>query len=147
MPLSPDLIRSTYPLPAYNYRVSVGGEDARFSEVSGLMIEHESTTYRHGLSYREGEALLTDRLDKFIEVKFKRGVVLGQGMLEAWLAERSRETVEVGLCDQEGNVVVGWRLAEAVPIRLEASSFEASTNDVAIETLDVMAAGISLEFH
>ena len=45
-----------YPLAAYNYRVTVAGTTMSFSEVSGLAVEYEKVTYRHGLSFREGES-------------------------------------------------------------------------------------------
>ena len=41
-------IKATYPLPSYNYRVTVGSDVLSFSEVSGLSVEHEPVTYKHG---------------------------------------------------------------------------------------------------
>ena len=40
--------RATYPIPSYNFRVSVGSESVSFTEASGLTMEYETLTYRHG---------------------------------------------------------------------------------------------------
>ena len=65
----------------------------------------------------------------------------------AWLKEKAVRAVQVSLCDEQGQPVVSWRVAKALPVKLEAPTFSADTNEVAIESLDVMAAGISIEYH
>ena len=47
------------PVPAYSFRVTVGGQSAGFSEVSVLTIERDTVSYSHGLSHWEGERLIT----------------------------------------------------------------------------------------
>ena len=49
--------RAKYPLAAYNFRVTVGGSAMSFTEVSGLVREYQTLTYKQGLSYWEGEAI------------------------------------------------------------------------------------------
>ncbi len=53
-----DQIKSSYPLPAYNYRVTVlrDGEALvlSFAEVSGLSLQYDPVTYKHGLSFALG---------------------------------------------------------------------------------------------
>jgi hypothetical protein len=44
--LTTDQIKTDYPLPVYNYRVEIGGDAVAFSEVSGLSIAYEVTTYK-----------------------------------------------------------------------------------------------------
>ena len=46
MALTKDEIKAAYPLPAYNYKVEIGSDTVAFSEVSGLSISHETTTYK-----------------------------------------------------------------------------------------------------
>ena len=45
MALTTDDIKKSYPLPVYNYKVEIGGVAIAFTEVSGLTIEYETTTY------------------------------------------------------------------------------------------------------
>lgn len=139
--------KSHYPLPAYNYRVVVDGATLSFSEVAGINVEYDTVTYRHGLSAWEGESIAKYRVDKYIPITLKKGTVKGINVLYDWLndQEQSTRTLELSLCDEKGEPVVTWRVAKALPVKLEAPIFDAASNEVAIESLEVMAAGISVE--
>ena len=49
--------KARYPLPVYNFRVTIDGTSMSFSEVSGINLEYDTVTYRHGLSFWEGEGI------------------------------------------------------------------------------------------
>ena len=68
MALSPEEIKQRYPLPVYNFRVTIGEDLVSFSEVSGLVMEYETITYQHGLSFMEGEGIRRFVYKKFIPV-------------------------------------------------------------------------------
>lgn len=147
MPLSKDQIAAAYPLPAYNFRVDVEGVTMGFAEVSGILLQRDVLTYRHGLSYLEGEQIKTCRNERWTQVSLKKGIVRGLTALREWLDEGSdtRRAVDVHLCDAQGEPVVTWHIAKAVAVKLEAPALDPSDNTVAVETLEIMAAGISLE--
>lgn len=136
-----------YPLTTYGYRVSLGGADVSFSEVSGLTIEYETTTYRHGLSFAEGEMIVRHRIDKFVPLTLKKGVVHGLKVLRDWLASGETRTLDINLCDEQGVPVVTWHIGKAIPVKLEGPALNASSNDAAIESLELRVARISLEHH
>ena len=46
MALTKEQIKTEYPLPVYNYRVEIGPDAVAFSEVSGLNIAYETTTFK-----------------------------------------------------------------------------------------------------
>ena len=46
MATTTDDIKAAYPLPVYNYRVEIGSDAVSFSEVSGLSISYDTTTYK-----------------------------------------------------------------------------------------------------
>ena len=46
MALSKDDVKTAYPLPVYNYKVEIGSDTVAFSEVSGLNVSYETTTYK-----------------------------------------------------------------------------------------------------
>lgn len=144
-----DVARRDYPLPAYNFRVTVDGTAIAFAEVSGISVDHEAVTYRHGLSFSEGEEIETFYFDSFIPVTLKRGVVLGSRPLALyeWLKNEEVRGLEVSLCDETGTPLLAWRIRRAVPVKLEAPSFDAKTNEVSIESLELKARGISLVAH
>lgn len=136
----------SYPLPVYNFRVTVDGRAMSFSEVSGIQVEYESVTYRHGLSFLEGERIKTFRFDSFIQVTLKRGIVPGSDPLffHRWLTSKELRPLEVSLCDEDGVPVLLWRITHCVPVKLEAPSFSADSNDVAIGSVELKARGVSL---
>ncbi|MEZ4453509.1 MAG: phage tail protein [Nannocystaceae bacterium] len=136
--------RADYPMVAYNFRVTVGAVTASFSEVSGLSREHETVTYRHGLSFREGEVITKFHLAKYAPITLRRGVFRGAAPLYAWLEGAGERPLTITLCDERGEGVIEWRVARALARKLEAPTFDASAGEVAVEALEVMAAGISV---
>ena len=137
---------SAPPLPAYSFLATVGGQSAGFSEVSGLAIERDTVSYSHGLSHWEGERLITYPSARHRQLSLKRGVVPGDGSFFDWLVGSDAEArpMDLSLIDSSGAPKVTWRIKEAIPLRLTGPVLNASSNEVAIDTLDVMAAGISV---
>ena len=146
MALSPDEIRQQYPLPVYNYRVTIGSEVASFSEVSGLSMKYETVSYRHGLSFIEGETLLRFVYEEAVAITMKKGVVKDHAFLYAWFSEKKpKNNIQVSLCDENGQALVQWKIGSALPVKLDAPTFDANANDVAIDTLEIMASIITVE--
>lgn len=137
--------RASYPLAAYNFRVLIDAEALRFARVSGLQREHQTLTYRHGLSCFEGEQIAKYRIDKYVPVTLERGCMTSPSYLHTWLEEKKPRMVEIHLCDAQGAPVLTWRIARAIAVKLTAPALDASTSEVAIESLEIMAAGISIE--
>lgn len=138
---------ASYPLAAYNFRVTVGSVVMGFAEVSGLVREYQTLTYRHGLSFAEGEQIVRWRIDQFSDMSLKRGVVKGLAELRDWLEAGDMRSLNVSLCDEQGTPVVSWRVQKALPVRLDAPELQASSNSAAVETLALKVAGISVESH
>jgi phage tail-like protein len=139
--------RARYPLVAYNFRVTVGEAAMGFSEVSGLAREYQTLTYKHGLSYWEGEEITKFRYDKYVQVTLKKGVIAGAGALAEWLESVEKKSLSVSLCDENGTAVVTWQIKKALVTKLEAPALTANSNEAAIETLTLMASGITVEHH
>ena len=136
---------SGYPLPAYSFRVTIGGTTLSFAEVSGIEVKYETATYRHGFSFSEGEDISSFHFDSFIPITFRRGIARGRSELFAWLEAKELRPVDVSLVDEKGAAVVRWKIAKAIATKLSAPALDAKSNDVAIESLEVMARAISLE--
>jgi phage tail-like protein len=139
--------RLRYPLAAYNFVVNVGDVAMSFTEVSGLVREHQTLTYRHGLSYWEGESIVKLTFDKYVPVTMKRGLVLGRKSLYDWLESTEPRTMTVSLCDDSGSPAVTWHVRKALATKLDAPNLVASGNDAAVETLTLMVSGITVEYH
>jgi phage tail-like protein len=139
--------RVRYPLTTYSYRVSLGGAEVSFSELSGLTIDYETTTYRHGLSFAEGEIIVRQHLDKYVPLTLKKGVVYGLKVLCDWLASGETRTLDINLCNEQGAPAVTWHIVKAIPVKLSGPTLSASGNEVAIDSLELRVTGISIEHH
>ena len=136
------------PLTAYNFLVFLAGTTMGFSEVSGLVVEYGTVTYKHGLSFQEGELIQLYRHDKYIPVTMKKGIVRGATRFYRWFKSMDVRNMDVSLCDEDGIPAVTWHIGKALPIKISAPSLDASKEDeVAIDTFELMAAGISIEHH
>lgn len=136
---------SRHPLMAYNFRVTIAAKTIGWKEVSGLARQHETLSYQHGLSFREGERLVKYRLDKHAPITLKKATVTLESMvLYAWLETKIELPMEISLCNARGVALVSWRIERAIPVKLTGATFDAASNEISIDTFEVMAAGISV---
>jgi phage tail-like protein len=148
-------IKTNYPLPAYNYRVEIAGVAVGFSEVSGLSIKRETTTYKEsptGGGAPGPVAMYMPSQRSNATITLKKGLVRKNsvGTLYKWLASTELNLIEkkdiyVRLCDEKGEAVISWKVLNAFPTKLDAPSFSATSNDAAIESMELMADSISIE--
>lgn len=157
---SKDKIKVAYPLPVYNYRVTlqIGGKPVvvGFSEVTGLSVEYESVTYKHGLSFLSGDQIIPG-MRQPVKLTLKRGIVSNAtaGLLYEWidraysdpLSLETKRDILIDLCDEAGEPVVRWKVRKALPVKLEAPTFSAESNDVALEAMELAAAGLTVDYQ
>ncbi|MEM1255787.1 MAG: phage tail protein [Cyanobacteria bacterium P01_H01_bin.21] len=143
-------IQNTYPIPVFYYSVTIDNEEPiAFSEVSGLAIEYETITYKDGLSYREGSKHMPG-LGTPVNVTLQKGIVKGDSYLLDWINTIKLNTVEkrdltISLLNEAGEPTVSWVVKNAFPKKLDAPSFNASSNEVAIESLELMASDLEIK--
>lgn len=150
-------VKATYPLPAYNYRVTILNdgktETIGFSEVSGLTAAYDPVTYKDGFSFAMGHAMIPG-MAKPVSVTLKRGLTRTGVYLHEWLEASSHGRIAAGvkrdvlidLCDEAGNPVIRWTVAAAMPVKLDAPAFNASSSEVAIASLELVAPKVKVEF-
>lgn len=155
MALSKNELKTLYPLPVYNYRVEIGGDAVAFSEVSGLSIGFEKTTYKE--SPTEGgspgpRVMQMPAQPTLPTLTLKKGLVRGRSIptLYAWINDIQTNLVEkkdlfVRLCDEHGTPVISWKVINAFPTKLDAPTFDANSNDVAVESMELAADRIVME--
>jgi phage tail-like protein len=155
MALSKSDIKTAYPLPSYNYRVEIAGAAVGFSEVTGLSIKHETTTYKESPSAGGAPGPVVMHMPaqrSHVTVTLKKGLVR-KGSVAAlynWISaiqinQVDKKDVFVRLCDEKGDAVISWKVMNAFPTKLDAPSFTATSNDVAIETMELMADSVQVE--
>jgi phage tail-like protein len=155
MALSKSEIKTAYPLPAYNYRVEIAGVAIGFSEVSGLSISRETTTYKESPTAggAAGPVMMNMPSQRAsASISLKKGLVKTTSVatLYSWinsiqLNQVEKKDIYVRLCDESGNAVISWKVINAFPKKLDAPSFSASSNDAAIESMELMADAIFIE--
>ncbi len=158
MTQSTDAIKASYPLPVYNYRVTIldGGAATilGFSEVSGLAVEYEAVTYKHGWSFLMGDNIIPG-MRKPIQVTLKQGLTKNADFLQKWLnksylepwSKTAKRDILIDLCDEKGLPVVRWKLKQALPTKLEAPTFTASSNEVAIISMELIVADLETDYN
>jgi len=77
----------------------------------------------------------------------KRGIFRGIKVLSDWLASGESRAIGVSLCDETSLPVVTWHIAKAVPVKLEGPTLSANGSEAAVESLELIVSGISLEHH
>lgn len=145
MALPKDAIKTGYPLPSYNYKVILESDTLAFSEVSGLNIEYERVIYKHGFSYLMGSNIIRAQRNA-ITITLRRGVVAKRNQLYGWLTSNSVKDISIDLCDEIGNPVIRWKVSKAQPLKMEGPAFNANGNDVAIESVELIAQDIQIEY-
>lgn len=139
----------TDPFRAFNFRVEFDGLTVgSFSECSGLTAEGDSVDYREGtdipLTVRKLMALR-----KYTNIVLKRGYTTN-GELWSWYKNiangiADRRNGSIILMDEERNEVMRWQVENAWINKIEAPTFNATANEVAIESCELVHEGLALE--
>lgn len=137
------------PYRAFNFRVDIDGTSvAAFSEVSGLSAEGDPVEYREGT-----DVPLTVRklvgLRKYTNITLKRGYVQNDTFWK-WYQNIAngvpdRRNGTITLMDEARKEVMRWNFENAWINKVEGPSFNASGNEVAIESVELCHEGLTLE--
>lgn len=116
-----------------------------FSEVSGLQVEVEIEDYQEG-----GVNEFVHKLPKGIKYSnlvLKRGItdsdVLWKWHQDITRGRISRKNGRIIILDYMGDEKWQWEFKEAYPVKWIGPEFKADSNNVAIETLELVHKGIS----
>jgi len=151
-------IKNTYPLPAYNYRVTImydgRAETIGFSEVAGLSMGYDPVTYKDGFSFVMGDRIIPG-MAKPINLTLKKGLTKNGDYLQKWIEKSyqdpfsggAKRDVVIDLCDESGMPVIRWTVADAMPVKLDAPAFVAANNEVAIASMELVAARLKVEYN
>lgn len=141
-----------YPIPTYNYKVRFNTPQSKvvsFTEVSGLTIQHDEVVYRTGLSFKKGFTIKRG-FAKPIQIQLKKGMLAGAGAhddvhrLQKAFFDYDQLNIFIDLCDTSGNKLISWQVIGAVPMKFELPSLQASSNDIAVESVELLARDLIL---
>lgn len=138
-----------YPLPKFHFLVEWGAQSISFSEVSGLDAETEVIEYRHGASPEFSKRKMPG-MQKFSNVTLKRGVFKSDNDYYAWfntvnMNKIERRDVIVSLLNEAHEPVMVWKIKNAWPTKIQSTDLKADANEVAIESMELVHEGLSIE--
>jgi phage tail-like protein len=145
------------PLPAFCFKFDLfgkgSGDQAFFKSVSGLSYEAEVVEVREGG--------VNDTTFKLVGPMKWKNLVLKQGFValqpqqestlldwrEKWMTgeEMTRATGKIILLDTALNEMATWTFFRGWPIKWEISEFDASKNELSIETLEIAHEGLKFQ--
>jgi phage tail-like protein len=136
------------PYAQYNFMVEIDGVTrAGFTECSGL------TTEQDVIEYREGNETATMRklpgLRKYSNIALKRGFTQDK---ELWDWRKTtidgateRRSGAIVLLDEGRNEALRWNFAEGWICKWEGPALNSTTNEAAIESLEICIENLELE--
>jgi phage tail-like protein len=136
------------PFQGYRFRLQIEGiQRAGFRECTGLDSTQDPVEYREG-NEKEPTVRKLAGLVKYSNVVLKWGVTDEKELWE-WRQEimkgnyaTKRKSVTITLMDDVGNDKAEWRVTNAWPSKWTGPSFNATSNDVAIQTLELAHEGV-----
>lgn len=136
-----------YPYKKYNYKVLIDNDEAAgFSEVSAPDISSDPVEYREGnmAGMTPGKQ---PGIIKYSNVTLKNGVTDSQVFVD-WMktvlsGQVERKTVVITLMDDAMAEVASWQLEKAWPTKYTAPDLNATSNEVAIESLELVTEGVT----
>ena len=137
------------PYRSFNYRLEIDNEEiGGFSEVGGLTAEGDPVEYREGNEAENHVRKLTG-LRKYANLTLKRGYVKDNTLWE-WFVNIAngvddRRAVDITLMDEAHNDVMTWSAEGAWINKIEGPGFNATGNEVAIESVELCHEKLTFE--
>ena len=137
------------PYRAFNFQLEIEGVPlGAFSECSGLTAEGDAVDYRDGTDLQNNVRKLVG-LRKYSNITLKRGYTQDKSLWQWYMNINNglpdRRNVTIMLMNEEHAAVLRWHAENAWINKIEAPSFKASGNEVAIESVELVHEGLTIE--
>lgn len=137
------------PYRSYNFLVEIDSMTrAGFRECSGLDSSQDPIEYREG-DRKTNTVQKLPGLIKYSNITLKRGMTTDTYLWEWYQAVTNRtektKTISIVLMNDNFEEVRRWSVDSAWPSKWTGPSFNATGNEIAIETLEIAHEGLKLE--
>jgi phage tail-like protein len=131
----------TDPYRGFNFKVEIDGiSEAGFQECSGLDATTDVQEYREGTDSNHVRHLTG--LNKYSPITLKRGITdstsLWQWRQKVIDGKTERKNVSIVLYNEAQEEKLRWNLRNAWPSKWTGPTFNATSNDVAIESMEIV---------
>lgn len=138
-----------YPILKFHFQVEWGGTKIGFTEVSGLDVETEVVEYRHGASPEYFKTKMPG-MQKWSNITLKRGTFANDNEYYNWwntvkLNTIERRDITISLLNESHEPVVVWKVKNAWPTKVQSTDLKADGNEVAIESMELVHEGLSIQ--
>jgi phage tail-like protein len=136
------------PYRSFNFEVIVDGVRSAFSECSGLTADGDAVDYREGTDMQPNVRKLMG-LRKYTNITLKRGYTQDNSLWQ-WYTNianglADRRNVTITLMNEERKAVIRWHAENAWINKIEGPGFKASSNEVSVESVDLVHEGLTME--
>lgn len=137
------------PYRGYNFVLEIDNvPKGAFSEVGGLTADGDSVDYREGTDKQPNVRKLMG-LRKFVNLTLKRGYTQDKALWQWYVnimnGADDRRNVTIVLLNERREAVLRWHAENAWINKIEGPALKASSNDVAMESLELVHEGLTLE--
>ena len=137
------------PYRSFNFQLVIDGVPlGAFSEASGLTADGDAVDYREGTDLQSNVRKLVG-LRKFTNITLKRGYTQDRSL---WVwhqnivnGQPDRRNVTIVLMNEARQPVLSWHAENAWVNKIEGPSFKASGNEVAMEAVELVHEGLTIE--
>ena len=137
------------PLRAFNFQLEIDGVPlGAFSEASGLTADGDAVDYREGTDVQQNVRKLPG-LRKYTNLTLKRGYTQDRALWR-WYGnivngQPDRRDVTIVLLNEARQPVLTWHAESAWVNKIEGPSFKAAGNEIAMESVELVHEGLTLE--
>ncbi len=133
------------PYQSYRFKVELDGiQRGGFKEASGLETSNDVVEYREG--DKPSTVTKLSGMTKYSNITLKGGMTDDHSLID-WKkktidGKTERKNGSIILCDDAGEEKLRWNFVEAWIVKWTGPTFNAMTNDVAIESIEIAHEGL-----
>jgi len=137
-----------WPMPKFYFSVDIDDlTDLPFQEVSGLEVEADNISYRHGNDPSFGTIQMPG-IKKSGNLILKKGVFANETLFNSLISKirlntYKRMTVVIRLMDETTEPRMTWEINNAFPLKYTSTEMNSESSEAAIESIEFSHQGIS----
>ena len=137
-----------WPMPKFYFSVDIDDlTDLPFQEVSGLEVEADNISYRHGNDPSFG-TIQMHGIKKSGNLILKKGVFANETLFNSLISKirlntYKRMTVVIRLMDETTEPRMTWEINNAFPLKYTSTEMNSESSEAAIESIEFSHQGIS----